>query len=111
MSPLVEQRRHARAPIDCPTSFSVKGAPGRTEGLAKDISVGGMFIETTAPAPFGANVIVHVGLPGAQARCDLPGVVRWVRDGGMGVQFGLLGAIETHAITEISRRHAEATGG
>jgi hypothetical protein len=32
-------------------------------------------------------------------------VVRWVRDGGMGVQFGLLGAVETHIITEISRQY------
>jgi hypothetical protein len=29
----------------------------------------------------------------------------------MGIQFGMLGAIETHVITEISRRHAETAGG
>ena len=106
---MIEQRRYARAPINTPASFSMKGAAGKTEGLAKDISVGGTFIETTAPAAFGADVIVHVVLPGATDLVALPGVVRWVRDGGMGVQFGLLGAVETHLITEIGRRHAEST--
>ena len=103
---MIEQRRYARAPINSPASFSLKGKTGKGAGLAKDISVGGMFIETTAPAAFGAEVIVHVDLPGANDPVDLPGVVRWVRDGGMGVQFGLLGAKETHIITEIGRKHA-----
>jgi len=105
---VIEQRRYARAPINSPASFSVKGKSAKTEGLAKDISVGGMFLETTAPAAFGADVIVHLMLPGAADMMALPGVVRWVRDGGMGVQFGLLGAVETHIITEIGRKHAES---
>ncbi len=103
---MIEQRRYARAPVNSSASFSVKGKAEKYTGFAKDISVGGMFIETTAPAAFGADVVVHVALPGANAPLDLPGVVRWVRDGGMGVQFGLLGAKETHIITEIARKHA-----
>ena len=35
---------------------------------------------------------------------DREGVVRWAHGGRIGVQFGLLGARETHVITEISRR-------
>lgn len=105
---MIEQRRYTRAPINSPASFSMKGKTGKTEGLAKDISLGGMFIETTGPAAFGADVIVHLMLPGAGEPVALPGVVRWVRDGGMGVQFGLLGAVETHIITEIGRKHAES---
>ena len=34
---------------------------------------------------------------------QIPGVVRWTRPDGMGVQFGLLGARETHAITELTK--------
>jgi Tfp pilus assembly protein PilZ len=64
-----------------------------------------MFVETATPARFGADVIIHVELPGQNGPVSLPGVVRWVRDGGMGVQFGLLGAVETHIITEISRQY------
>lgn len=108
---MIEQRRYARAPIDSVLTFSVKGAKEPRSGVGKDISVGGMFIETQTPATFGADVIVHVQLPGAASPLALPGVVRWVRNGGMGVQFGLLGALETHVITEINRKHAESSGG
>jgi type IV pilus assembly protein PilZ len=106
MSPVVEQRRYARVPVNSPASFSLKGKPERTTGHAKDISVGGMFIETTTPAAFGAEIVIHMALPGASEPVALPGIVRWVRDGGMGIQFGLLGARETHLITEIGRKHS-----
>lgn len=108
---MIEQRRYARSPVDSPATFSVKGKTEKVNGLAKDISVGGMFIETSSPASFGTDVIIHVVLPGADSSLSLPGVVRWVRDGGMGIQFGLLGAKETYIITEIGRKHAEKAGG
>lgn len=104
---MIEQRRYARAPIDCSVTFFVKGRSEPQTGSGKDISVGGMFIETATPAAFGTDIIVHARLPGAAEPVVLPGVVRWVRRGGMGVQFGLLGAVETHVITEIGRKHAE----
>ena len=37
----------------------------------------------------------------ARAPSALPGIVRWVKPGSMGIQFGLLGARETYAITEL----------
>jgi type IV pilus assembly protein PilZ len=102
----MEKRRHARASIDLPVLFAVKGAPSHGQGIGKDISIGGMFIETQMTATFGAEIVVRVRLrtpSGADQDFDLPGVVRWVRAGGMGVQFGLLGALETHAITELAK--------
>jgi type IV pilus assembly protein PilZ len=103
---VIEKRRYARAPIDLPVVFSPKGSAGSANGMGKDISLGGMFIETDTPAAFGAEVVVRVRLRtpsnGAQ-EFNLPAVVRWVRSGGMGVQFGLLGALETHAITELGK--------
>lgn len=104
---VIEQRRYARAPIHAPLAFFLKGKDEKRPGIGKDIAIGGMFIETTTPAAFGADVVVHVQLPGSNDVATLPGVVRWVRDGGMGVQFGLLGAVETHLITEINRKHSE----
>ena len=86
--------------------FALKGASTSASGIGRDISIGGMFIQTEQPAPFGADVIVRVRLrtPSKDDQdFDLPGVVRWVRSGGMGVQFGLLGALETHAITELGK--------
>lgn len=106
MTERVEQRRYTRAPVNSPAAFSLKGNPEKREGLCKDISVGGTFIETDSPGGFGSEVVIHVTLPGSNDPVSLPGTVRWVRDGGMGVQFGLLGAKETHIITEIGRKYA-----
>lgn len=100
----MEFRRFTRAPLEQPMEFTQKNADGRSKGLARDISVGGMFVQTEAPAAFGAEVIVYITLPSDPKEMRLPGVVRWKRPDGMGVQFGLLGARETHAITEIVKR-------
>lgn len=106
---MIEQRKYARAPINTPLFFFVKGSTDEREGTGKDIAIGGMAIETQQPASFGESVIVQVSLPGSDDILALPGTVRWVRNGVMGIQFGLLGAVETHIITEISRQHAAAT--
>lgn len=103
---MFEKRKYARAAIDLPVYFAVKGASTSASGIGKDISIGGIFIETSSPAPFGADLIVRVRLrtPSRDDQdFDLPGVVRWVRGNGMGVQFGLMGALETHAITELTK--------
>ncbi|HEY1696307.1 MAG TPA: PilZ domain-containing protein [Polyangiaceae bacterium] len=100
---MVELRRYQRAPIDVSVEFVAKGASERAKGQAKDISLGGMFIETATPPPFGADVVVHVTLPGQRTPFAMPAVVRWLGGGGMGLQFGLVGARETHAITELTK--------
>jgi hypothetical protein len=100
---VIDLRRHQRATLDVSVEFVGKGSDTRLRGRAKDISVGGMFIETTEPLPFSSEITVHVTLPSQKTPFRLPGVVRWTRDGGMGVQFGLVGARETHAITELTR--------
>jgi type IV pilus assembly protein PilZ len=74
---------------------------GQVVGQAKDISVGGMFIESDAQVGFNMQVTIVVRLPNTKADSRLPGVIRWIKPGGFGVQFGLLGARETHAISEL----------
>jgi type IV pilus assembly protein PilZ len=97
---MVELRRHSRVPLETEVVFIPKGATSGTVAHAKDVSVGGMFITTDKPVSFNGELVVHLTLPGQVEALVLPGVVRYVRGGGMGVQFGLLGARETHAITE-----------
>lgn len=101
---MVEQRRYARAPIDAPLTFTLKGRNDWKDGVGKDVSVGGMSIETDEKVPFGAEVEVSVQLPGDDDIFLIPGVVRWSSGGRIGVQFGMIGARETHVITEIARR-------
>jgi len=60
------------------------------------VSLGGMFIEAAETPAFGTQLTIVTRLGGMDAK--LPGVVRWAKPGGFGVQFGLLGARETHAI-------------
>ncbi len=63
-----------------------------------------MYVQTPQPLPFGMDLVVHVTLPGMKIPLAMPAVVRWTRPGeGMGIQFGLIGARETHAITELTR--------
>jgi c-di-GMP-binding flagellar brake protein YcgR len=100
----LELRRYNRAPLDCALEFVAKGSKQPVKGRAKDISLGGMFVLTETPLAFGVDLVVHLTLPGHKAPFALPAVVRWSRSGeGMGVQFGLLGARETHAITELTK--------
>jgi len=101
---VAELRRHQRAAIDVPVEFVAKGSTERIAGRSRDVSLGGMFVLTGTPLPFGADLVLHVTLPGQKAPFAMPGVVRWSKIGeGMGVQFGLLGARETHAITELTK--------
>ncbi|HEX3345601.1 MAG TPA: PilZ domain-containing protein, partial [Polyangiaceae bacterium] len=97
-------RRHQRAPIDVPVEFVAKGSTERVAGRTRDVSVGGIFILTATPLPFGADLVLHVTMPGEKSPFALAGVVRWSKVGeGMGIQFGLMGARETHAITELTK--------
>jgi len=101
---VVENRRYLRTPIDLPLEFVHPGAHERTAGKATDLSIGGMFVQTSNPAGFGSEIALSVTFPGERRTLELPAVVRWTRPGhGMGLQFGLLGARETHAIMEACR--------
>ena len=67
----------------------------------KNISLGGMFVFSDQPPPFGAELTIVAQLPHSKGPLRLPAVVRWSNSEGFGVQFGLLGAVATHAITTL----------
>ncbi len=101
----MELRRHHRVPFTEAVVITRKGSDKRTSGESTDISLGGMFVKTAQADPFGTELVVHVHVPGEPAAFALPGIVRWTNAHGMGVQFGLLGAKETHTITELVAAH------
>lgn len=74
----------------------------RTQAESRDISHGGMFLSGQAPCPVGTELMLKFDLPGV-GPTQLPAYVRWHRADGFGVQFGLLGARETHAIGRLIR--------
>ena len=98
-----DKRVHPRVMVDTPVSCEVRD--GTTfAGLAKDISIGGMFIESTEVVPFGTEISIVVRFAGTKVDLRLPGIVRWAKPDGFGVQFGSLGARETHAISQLLKR-------
>ena len=95
-----DKRSHPRVSLDIPV-VCVLPDGSQITGQSKDISIGGMFVFTTASVAFGTDVQVRLRLPKARQDFSLPGIVRWTNPDGLGIQFGLLGARETHAISEL----------
>lgn len=100
-----EKRAYSRKRLD----VEVNCQPGETAGFSgrsKDISLGGMFIFAETVPAFGERIAIKLSVPGSNLELVLPGVVRWSdkKAGGFGVQFGLIGARETHAIVNFMSR-------
>jgi c-di-GMP-binding flagellar brake protein YcgR len=93
-----EKRQNRRVEIDLEVTCKPEGAEPYT-ALAVDVSIGGMFIGSPHTPPIGAAMVIEAQLPGQSKAMDFPVFVRWVNAQGFGVQFGLLGAKATHAIT------------
>lgn len=98
-----DKRSHPRVVVDTPVSCERRDASAFT-GMAKDISIGGMFIESSETLPFGTELSIVGRFPGTKADLKLPAIVRWAKPTGFGVQFQALGARETHAISELLKR-------
>ena len=95
-----EKRKHSRSLHRAAVAFQVGDGP-RQEGMCNDVGIGGMFIETLTPAAFGAQVTVFMKLPELKGEAVIKSVVRWTEPDGMGVQFGMMGARETYALTKL----------
>jgi hypothetical protein len=99
---LEDKRSHPRVPIDATFRCEPKTGPA-FQAKGKDVSVGGMYLEAAESPVFGTELTIVGPLPGAKKEFRLPAVVRWVKPGGFGVQFGLLGALETHLLSELMK--------
>jgi hypothetical protein len=84
---LVLSRRHHRR-IETPQGVCTIWRCGRTEDTSrvKDLSVGGLFIETKKICPVGATVELHFLVEDGEIRANA--TVRYVKPGsGLGLQF------------------------
>lgn len=91
-----EKRQYQRARLDA--QVTIRLSPSEAiQVKARDISLGGMFLCGLCPANLGASVTVVVSLQGGK-ELTLPAYLRWKTADGFGLQFGLIGARETHAI-------------
>ena len=101
---MTENRKHPRAAIEADVAFQVGDGP-RIAARCRDVSLGGMFIETQEPSQYGLPVRVYMHLPDLKAEVCLEATVRWAKPTGMGVQFASMGARETHGLTELLHAH------
>jgi hypothetical protein len=92
-----DSRRHLRTTTSCAIEFAIGDGAPRT-GICRDMSLGGLKIETQEPAPFGAELRIFIELKGIPGTTELTGFVRWTKPGIIGVQLGSFGARVTHAI-------------
>jgi hypothetical protein len=97
-----EKRSHARVPLSVLAHCEPRGGQPFV-ATTKDISIGGMFLECELAVGFNTEIVIVLRLPEGKQDVRLPGIVRWVKPGGFGVQFGLLGAMETHLISQLMR--------
>ncbi len=101
---LREKRKHQRTALSTPVTIT---APDGTSWVSqsRDISMGGVFLHGAALARIGTVVTLAFELP--QGSLEVPAFVRWSTPEGFGLQFGLLGVRETHALGAFIRAHAE----
>ena len=104
-----DKRKYPRTPVALDVVFHVDGE--EVVARSRDLSIGGMFVFSKKNPPFGASIDLVVDFGGVRGSMTLPSVVRWRDSDGFGVQFGLLGARETHAIAQVlSKAKAKAKG-
>jgi hypothetical protein len=97
-----EKRRHPRKEFRVSVAYQL--ADGRPiEAVSRDMSIGGAFIETDTPAAFASILPVDLMIPGGKPPIRVTATVRWTQRDGMGLQFGLMGVRDTHALTELLR--------
>jgi len=98
MSTTKSRRTHARFSCDLPLRVEVDGReiPMR----ARNISLGGMLCATEDVLAYGVEVMVHMVLPALGSETSCPMVVRWHKDGDVGLQFGSLRAKQVWALNQ-----------
>ena len=92
-------REDERLEYEIPVKFRCES--GTFEGVARNASVGGLYIETPTPAKFGETIQIEIDLPGLAERALLTSFVRWTKPEGMGVQFDRMGARETYGLMKL----------
>lgn len=97
-----EKRAHSRSLIRIAVTCTTEGG-AVVAGTSHDLSTGGMYIEAGEIPAFGTKLGVEIDASGLRG-VHLPGIVRWTKPSGFGVQFQLIGARETHALAELVRK-------
>jgi hypothetical protein len=106
--------RRAYARLDHRADVTILAGDRTVLGECRNISQGGMFIETAEPLSMDETVRVRFSLPDLKgAEVDTQATVRWVERSptgrqGIGIQFSGLRPIEVWAVNQLFRRASKA---
>lgn len=97
-----EKRAQSRSVVRIAVTCTTDGGATIT-GMSRDLSTGGIYVEAAEIPAFGTKIELRLDAPGLRDAA-VPGIVRWTKADGFGVQFQLLGARQTHALAELVRK-------
>jgi uncharacterized protein (TIGR02266 family) len=104
-----ESRVHQRKPLRLQLNYRDATGGNFLFEFSKNISKGGIFIETRHPLPLGAHLVIRFQPPGHD-ELEVEGIVAWLnpwRDGvknpnpGMGIEWKRLSAEQHELITQV----------
>jgi hypothetical protein len=98
-------RRESKPEIAVPRKAWFARTPhdARAAGRIVRLSVAGVEVESLQPAPAGSDVVVWAELIDGEGELEMRGRVQWASATRFAVQFGPLGARQTHAIVRSAR--------
>jgi Tfp pilus assembly protein PilZ len=91
-----DRREHSRKPCLMPVKYSVQNR--RFKGYILDISVHGVFIETSDYFFSGQEIITTFSVPHYQKPLTVTGEIVWSSQNGMGIKFNQLTPHQTKMI-------------
>jgi hypothetical protein len=92
-----EKRRHPRKKIDVRVTIEI--VEGEIlDGRMTNIALGGAFVEVATTAGLGTPATLRVAFPASNFESKIGCTVRWVIASGIGLEFGSMGARDTHAL-------------
>lgn len=94
-----EKRSHDRYSIQLDIVL-VQG-DARYAGTTRDLSLGGMFVHTTAALRFATEVTLQISVASLKYEGEIPAVVRWNSQGGIGLAYRSLRARDVHAFNQL----------
>lgn len=76
---------------------------GELPCTTRNVSLGGMYLRTGQPLPYGTPVRVRFPLTALRETVEVAATTRWQGEDGMGVQFGSLRAREVWGLNQLFR--------
>jgi len=93
------RRQYERYEIELPVTVVLDSE--EIPGTTVNVSLGGMLLRLSKPVPFGCSLLLRLHLPTMKEKSEMAAVVRWEKDGTVGVQFSSLRALDTWALNQL----------